>query len=63
MRKANPEIRLKLFENDIKYAELLKYTGYKHITRISEELAIPLNEERKQFYLDIIEQVAKERGE
>lgn len=61
MKKTNSNIRLKLFENDIKYAELLPYTGFKHITRISEELAIPLSEEREKVYLNAIEQILKER--
>lgn len=61
MKKVNAEIRLKLFENDIKYAELLPYTGFKHITRISEELAIPLTEEREKVYQNAIDLVLERR--
>lgn len=61
MKRVNSDIRLKLFEYDIKYAELLPYVGFKHVTRISEELAIPLTAEREKVYLNAIDLILERR--
>lgn len=60
--ECNEEIRQKLRKYHITYHELIKYLdNFSHTTRISEELALPLTEERKQIYLDAIEQIKKEK--
>lgn len=58
----NKEIKEKLRKYNITYSDLLKYLdNFSHTTRISEELALPLKEERKQVYLDAIEQIKQEK--
>lgn len=58
----NEEIREKLRKYHITYSDLLEYiTNFSHTTRISEELALPLKEERKKIYLDAIEKIKQER--
>lgn len=58
----NEEIREKLRKYHITYNDLLEYLpNFSHTTRISEELAQPLKEERKKIYLDAIEKIKQER--
>lgn len=58
----NEEIREKLRKYHITYNDLLPYLpNFSHTTRISEELAQPLKEERKKIYLDAIEKIKQER--
>lgn len=58
----NQDIRDMLKKYKISYSELLKYiTNFSHTNRISEELAKPLNEERKKVYLTAIEKIKEER--
>lgn len=58
----NKDIRDELKKYKISYAELLKYLGnFSHTTRISEELAKPLSDERKKVYLLAIKKVKEER--
>ena len=60
--ESNKEIREKLRKYHITYNELLKYLdNFSHTTRICEELAQPLKEERKQVYLDAIEKIRQEK--
>lgn len=60
--EVNREIREKLKKYNITYSELLKYLdNFSHTTRISAELARPLKEERKQVYLNAIEQIRQEK--
>lgn len=50
--KANSDIRLELEKYDLTYADILEYIpNFSHTTRISEELARPLSEDRKKVYL------------
>ena len=58
----NQDIRNELRKYKISYSALLKYiNNFSHTTRISEELAQPLNEERKKVYLLAIKKVKEER--
>lgn len=57
----NKEIKDLLKKYKITYAEILPYVGYKHITRISEELALPLKEDRKKKYLYAIKVISQQR--
>lgn len=58
----NEEIREKLRKYNITYNDLLKYLdNFSHTTRISEELAKPLSKERKNVYLDAIEEIRQEK--
>lgn len=58
----NEEIKEKLRKYHITYNDLLKYLpNFSHTTRISEELAQPLKDERKKVYLDAIEKIRQEK--
>ena len=58
----NGDIKELLRKYKISYAQLLKYiTNFSHTTRICEELAKPLSEERKKVYLLAIEKIKQER--
>ncbi len=58
----NEDIREKLRKYNITYNDLLEYLeNFSHTTRISEELAKPLNEERRKIYLDAIEKIRQEK--
>lgn len=58
----NQDIRSELKKYKISYAELLKYiTNFSHTNRISEELAKPLTEKRKEVYLSAIKKIKEER--
>ncbi len=60
--EVNEEIREKIKKYNIKYTDLLQYLpNFSHTTRISEELALPLKEDRKQVYLDAIEKIRQEK--
>lgn len=59
--KANSDIRLELEKYDLTYADILEFIpNFSHTTRIVEELAKPLKEDRKKVYLLAI-QKAKEK--
>lgn len=58
----NEDIRELLRKYKINYAELLDYLpNFSHTTRISEELARPLKEDRKKIYLLAIKKIKEER--
>lgn len=58
----NEEIKSLLKKYKISYSELLKYiTNFSHTTRISEELAKPLSDKRKQIYLNAINKIKQEK--
>ena len=58
----NQDIRDMLKKYKISYAELLKHiTNFSHTNRISEELAKPLTENRKEVYLSAIQKIKEER--
>lgn len=56
----NEEIKEELKKYGLTYANILPYLGFKHTTRISEELALELSEERQKEYLLAIKK-AKEK--
>ena len=57
----NKDIRDELRKYKITYSEILPYIGYKHTTRISEELALPVREGRRKVYLYAIKKVRQEK--
>ncbi len=57
----NKDIRDELKKYQIIYSEILPYVGYKHTTRICEELAQPLSEDRKKVYLLAIKKVCQQK--
>ena len=58
----NEDIRNELRKYKISYAELLKYiTNFSHTARISEELAKPLSNQRKEVYLEAIKRIKEDR--
>jgi hypothetical protein len=58
----NPEIKEMLRHYQITYRELLEYLpNFSHTTRICEELAKPLSEERKKQYLLAIKKIKEEK--
>lgn len=58
----NQDIREELRKYKISYSELLKFIpNFSHTTRICEELAKPLTEERKKVYLLAIKKVKEEK--
>lgn len=58
----NQDIRDKLKKYQISYLDLLKYLpNFSHTTRISEELASPLSDERKKVYLLAIKKIKEEK--
>lgn len=58
----NQDIRNELRKYKISYSAILKYIpNFSHATRISEELAKPLTDERKKVYLLAIKKVKEER--
>ena len=58
----NEDIRNELRRYKISYSSLLKYiTNFSHTARISEELAKPLTQERREVYLSAIKKVKEER--
>lgn len=58
----NKDIRDELRKYKISYTQLLKYLpNFSHATRISEELAKPLSEERKKVYLLAIKKVKEDK--
>lgn len=60
--KENLDIREALLKYSISYSELLEFLdNFSHITRISEELAKPLTEERKEKYFEAIEKVKEKK--
>lgn len=60
--KANYDIREELLKYDLTYSDILKYIpNFSHTTRISEELAMPLTEERRKVYLLAIKKAKEEK--
>lgn len=60
--KFNNDIREELNKYDLTYADILKYIpNFSHTTRISEELALPLKEDRKKAYLLAIRKAKEEK--
>lgn len=60
--KFNNDIREELNKYDLTYANILKYIpNFSHTTRISEELALPLKEDRKKVYLLAIRKAKEEK--
>ena len=60
--KANKDIRDELEKYELTYADILKYiNNFSHTTRICEELALPLSEERKKVYLLAIKKAVEEK--
>lgn len=58
----NQDIRELLRKYKITYNELLKYiSNFSHTTRICEELAKPLSDERKKVYLLAIKKIKEEK--
>ena len=58
----NSEIREELKKYKITYSQLLKYIkNFSHVSRISEELAKPLSEERKKIYLVAIAKIKEDK--
>ena len=58
----NLDIREELQKYNITYSQLLKYIpNFSHVTRISEELAKPLSEQRKKVYLLAIKKIKEEK--
>ena len=58
----NEDIRNELKKYKIPYSAILRYIpNFSHTTRICEELAKPLSEERKKVYLLAIKKVKEER--
>lgn len=58
----NQEIRDMLRRYKITYNDLLKYIpNFSHTTRISEELAQPMSDERKKIYLLAIKKIKEEK--
>lgn len=61
--KANKDIRDELEKYDLTYSSILKYIpNFSHITRISEELSMPLSDERKKVYLLAIKKAIEEKS-
>lgn len=62
MEKANQDIRNLMLKYGITANEILPFLdNFSHVTRIYEELAIPLSEERKQKYISAISKLRKEK--
>lgn len=60
--KANKDIRDELEKYNLTYANILKYIpNFSHTTRICEELALPLSDERKKVYLLAIKKAVEEK--
>ena len=58
----NLEVRNLLKKYSLKYHDILPYiTNFSHINRISEELARPLSEERKDEYLQAIKKARESK--
>ena len=64
MMEQNLELRETLRRYHITYNELLPYlSNFSHTTRISEELAKPMSEERKELYFNAIEEIRRKKIE
>lgn len=60
----NEEIRAMMVKYRLKYADILPFlTNFSHVSRISEELALPLTEERKSDYLNAIGKAKEKKKE
>lgn len=60
--RQNSDLRDLLLKYKITYSELLPYIpNFAYTTRISEELAKPMSDERKKVYLLAISKVKEER--